>query len=246
MKVFIFESDPTEAQYLQKMIADILDNKADVVLNPAPGAFVPTGKDMENALVLLDTRYKIPGGSFLTLARKIRETNEFCHICFMAPSPGDVGFCYKKLVRPSGFLLKPVEKQELRELISEIKRYEALRRTASGNPQLFLKTRGRSLVLRVSNVLYFTSLGKKILCYTVKEGELSFYGSLKNLESQYCRYFIRCHSGFLVNRQYIVSFSKKTLSLKLLGCEQEIPVSKSHCRDIEEFIRQGIDDPVLR
>ena len=35
-------------------------------LNPAPGAFVPTGKDMENALVLLDTRYKIPGGSFLT------------------------------------------------------------------------------------------------------------------------------------------------------------------------------------
>ena len=25
MKVFIFESDPTEAQYLQKMIADILE-----------------------------------------------------------------------------------------------------------------------------------------------------------------------------------------------------------------------------
>lgn len=235
MKIVIFESDAVHAAHIMHILC-LSDEKPEIVLNPSVRAQLGSGDDLDKTLFLVDTRYKAVGENFLTLARKIRENSEICHICFMSPSPGDIGFCYKKLVRPSAFLLKPVDSLDLRALISEINSYCAVKKSNSDDPQILLKTRDSRLLLHISSILYFTTLEKKVLCYTQSNGSISFYGTLASLESRYKDYFLRCHSGFLVNRQKINNFSKSAMTLKIHGTETEIPVSKSRVRAVESFI----------
>jgi len=208
-------------------------------LNPPPGKVTSGTENIDDALFLLDTRCKVSGGNFLTLARKIREQSSACHICFMASSTADMSLCYKHLVRPSAFFLKPVDAMELRSLISEIEGFENSRRLQKGDAQILLKTRGNKRTVKASSVLYFTSYDKKVLCCTEKGDKIDFYDSLANLEERYKNFFLRCHSGFLVNKKRITGFSKKGMSLLLTGLSGavlEIPVSKSRCREVETFV----------
>ncbi len=239
MRVFIFENDASHAEHLIKLLGGFADGKNELVLNPPISRFSCGAENFDDAVFLVDTRFKIPGGNFLTLARRIRENSGMCHICFMSPSPGDIGFCYKKLVRPSAFLLKPVDGGELRSLLSDIDNFERTYRMQPDDLQILLKTRGIRKVVWASNVIYFTSYDKKVLCYTESEEKIAFYDSLGSIENLYRRFFLRCHSGFLVNRKRIVGFSKKRMVLSLSGISGEvleIPVSKSRCREVEMYV----------
>lgn len=208
MKVIVFDNDPQQSAQFEKTLYAILGDSLQIFKNPSPSWIFNCYDEYENALFFIDTRYKVTGGNFLTLARRIRENSEKCHICFLASTTADVVFCYRKLVRPSGFLLKPVDETELRLLISDIVRFENVRRSLPDDPQILLKTRGTRTMLRASNILYFTAMDKKVVCCTEKDGEISFYGSLGTLEKRYRDFFLRCHSGFLVNRHRIDAFLK--------------------------------------
>ena len=63
-----------------------------------------------------------------------------------------------------------------------------------------------------------------------------FYNTIGNLEKQYCDDFIRCHSGFLVNRQYIKGIRKGEIELN--GCEETVPVSKKYRTVINQLINE--------
>ncbi len=148
MKVIVFDNDSLQVSQFEKLLYGILGDSMQLYKNPSLNWIVGCYDEYENALFFIDTRYKVSGGNFLTLARRIRENSEKCHICFLAPSTADIAFCYKKLVRPSGFLLKPVDENELRLLISDIIRFENARRSLPDDPQILLKTRGaRSMVV---------------------------------------------------------------------------------------------------
>ncbi len=245
MKVIVFDNDSLQVSQFEKLLYGILGDSMQLYKNPSLNWIVGCYDEYENALFFIDTRYKVSGGNFLTLARRIRENSEKCHICFLAPSTADIAFCYKKLVRPSGFLLKPVDENELRLLISDIIRFENARRSLPDDPQILLKTRGARSMVRASNVLYFTAMEKKVVCCTEKDGELSFYGSLGTLEKRYREFFLRCHSGFLVNRRRIDGFIKSKMCLHLRGCELEIPVSKSRCREVETYVECSSEDVIV-
>ena len=242
MKIIVFDNDSVYVTQFERMLGLVLGENVQIVKNPSLNWIIGGMEPFDDTVFFIDTRYKTAGGNFLTLARRIRENSEACHICFLAPSPADIAFCYKKLVRPSGFLLKPVDESELRALLSDITRFEAARRSLPDDPQILLKTRGARTVVRASNILYFTALEKKVVCCTEKEGEIAFYGSLGTLEKRYRDFFLRCHSGFLVNRHRIEAFFKTKMCLRLCGSELEIPVSKSRCREVETYVECAAEE----
>lgn len=248
MKIYIYESDMPHGAYLQRMLSAMTDIACDVKINPNLNSVYFSLAEHDAVLFLIDTRTKVAGGNFLTLARKFRENSEACHICFMSQSAADIGFCYKKLVRPSGFLLKPVEKSDLQMLIRDIALYEnnkKLHKDKFGeNPQMVLNEKGEKHIVKISDILYFTAFDKKINCYT-KGRVITFYGSLKTLETQYNKFFLRCHSGFLINRKRIIGFSKKKMTVTISDASEneiEISVSKSRCRDVEEYLKAELEN----
>lgn len=237
MKIIIFESDTAHLQHLVNMLSRFLPS-TEITVNPPSPFLLPTAENRDSLLIFLDTRYKPAEGNFLTLARKIREIDEACHICFTSLSLGDIGFCYKRLVKPSAFLLKPIEEAELGALISEIRSYESRHKRQPGEKSFSVQTREKKYVVAISDVLYFTAIGKKIQCCTETSEDFIFYGSLSKLEAAYPAFFLRCHSGFLVNMQRIECYVKSRMILKIRGSNNEIPVSKSRIKAVEAYIDQ--------
>ena len=168
MKIIVFDNDSVYVTQFERMLGLVLGENVQIVKNPSLNWIIGGMEPFDDTVFFIDTRYKTAGGNFLTLA------SEACHICFLAPSPADIAFCYKKLVRPSGFLLKPVDESELRALLSDITRFEATRRSLPDDPQILLKTRGARTVVRASNILYFTALEKKSFAVPKKREKSRF------------------------------------------------------------------------
>lgn len=237
MNIVIFDSEPKHAEYMKQVLARITGEELQIQCNPALQAAISLAEDKDGTtLFFIDTRLKPAGGNFLMLARKLRECSDTCHICFTSPSLGDMAYCYKKLVRPSGFFIKPADEEELGILISEIKAFEGQKRSTRDEERIVLKNRGVQKILRMNDVLYFTSVDKKIFCHTVDEEEICFYGALGKIEEEYGEYLLRCHSGFLVNRKRIEGFSKNSMSIRIRGTKEDVPVSKSRCKSVEAFV----------
>ncbi len=238
MKIVVYDNDTAGVNALEKMLKNILGERAEIVRNPPPTRVLSDKGGYDRALFLIDTRYTVTGGNFLTLARHIRECSETCHIAFTSMFTTDMAFCYKKLVRPSAFFLKPVDESELREFVTDIENFEKARRSQLTEPQIVLESHGTKTVVRISDILYFTAQAKKLLCYTESNGEVpyTFYGTLSALEKTYREYFIRCHSGFLVNCQRIEQFNKTAMTLHVRGTNEKISVSKSRLREVESFV----------
>ena len=86
-------------------------------------------------------------------------------------------------------------------------------------------------------ILYFEARDKKIALRMQAE-ELSFNGTLSQLEQELPPEFIRCHKSFLVNRRHIVSVDRSNSSL-ILDNRMELPISRSYKKAFWEVFQNG-------
>ena len=239
MKTLIFDNDMKCAEQLRDVLDALCPGENASRINVTSAEFLSITETGESVVVFIDTKFRLAGSNFLRFARRLRDINETCHICFISDCPSDVAFCCKKLIRPSGFFLKPVEEDELNSFMAEVELYERDRKPNVSMPDIVVKDKGVTKLLRVGEILYFTAVNKKIFCYTVNE-EFSFYGTLGKIEKDYGKHLLRCHNGFLVNKNKIESVSKSSMILKVRGSNAEIPVSKSRWKDVEMFLNSEI------
>ena len=237
MTICLLEKDETQCLRLKKMLAGLLCERDRLLVDPSLAVIRENERRGDGTVVLMSTRYPVKDGNFLLLARKIREIDEKSHICFMSPSPEDVGFILGKLVRPSAFLLSPVEERDLRQLLSDVDNYEKNRRRQEEERVIVVRTSAIIHRFRVQDVLFFTTAEKKIVCHAGNGEQVSFYGTLSKIEADYPDILLRCHSGFLVNRGKIRDFDGARSVLRLQTGE-EIPVSKRHVREVLAEVSQ--------
>ncbi len=241
MKIVVYESDAKACAKLDRLLKQILGEQTEILHNMPVLRLFGAGEDFDNALFIVDTSYKVADSNFLLLARHIREYSDTCHIVFTSSCPSDIVFCCKELVRPSGFFLKPIKETELRQFLMELERFELARKTVPEDVKILLRTRGELTIVCASEVLFFTASDKKVICYTDKGDKHMFYGSLGTLEKDYRDSFLRCHSGFLVNRYRIERFNKTTMTLHIRGTNETVPVSKSRMRTVESYVENCLN-----
>ena len=99
--------------------------------------------------------------------------------------------------------------------------------------RISVRAGGEQFSFSTDEIMYFTTIGKKLALKTSDCQTVEFYGTLKDIESKYSEYFLRCHSGFLVNKKYIRRFSKS--SIKLKNSAEELPVSKKYVKNVTNF-----------
>ena len=148
---------------------------------------------------------------------------------FMSLYPEDMPLCFKNLIRPSGFLLKPIAPPEISELLHSISQHE--RKTAKTNI-IHISTREYKYNIEINKILYLSTVGKKLYVKMTNGEKLEFYGTLSALEKEYDN-FVRCHSGFLVNKLYIKGIKRG--EVELVGCSETLPVSKKYKSVIENI-----------
>ena len=236
MNVFFFDDDENNIKTIKTIGQKMSARNVVFNINVTFSDLVSATQCDNETIVFIDTRLTEPDGGF-ALAKLIRGYSSGCHIIFMSSHIEDIGFCLQNLLRPTAFLLKPLNKAEVIEIINEISE-ENKRQKNKSNEKLFISTHEIKKTIKTDNVLYFTTSGKKILCKMTDGENIEFYSTIKELENKYSDSFIRCHSGYLVNKNMIAEFSKGMLVIK--NNRETLPVSKKYKSGVMSFLKNPV------
>ncbi len=232
MYIYFLDSDSESLDTIHALAPYLQALDCTPVINLPPVELLETLPSQSRFLVFLDTRYN---GTGFALAEAIRKAAPLCHIVFLSAYAEDMSFCFRNLIRPSGFLLKPVESEEIQHIVRAVLRQDTADEEGRAE-KICLSAQDFKRTVEISNILYFSTLGKKLICRTVDGETIAFYGTLKALEKRYAGNFIRCHSGFLANRDLVLGIKKGMLQLK--KCSESLPVSKKYRPFIAAFLQR--------
>lgn len=127
--------------------------------------------------------------------------------------------------RPIKLLIKPITENDISDIfsvLSKIRRNKAdCFKLKNGNDIKFILYK---------DILYFASIGRKILVITNK-GKYSCYGKIMELND--IAGFIKVHKSFLINLNYIKEYNYKTLKMEN---NDEIPISQSLRPSVKSII----------
>lgn len=117
----------------------------------------------------------------------------------------------------SGLLLKPVDPLKLRQALRR-----SQRTIPKGKRSLVIEQANRIWDLPLEDVLLFEKQLRKIRVITQNE-EIDVYGRFSDFQPQLDGRFIQCHASYLVNMDYVESFSRDEF---LFPDGRKIPVSR--------------------
>lgn len=147
---------------------------------------------MDIQLVFLDIYME--GIDGIETARRLRSTGYREAIVFLTTTQDFAIEGYE--VEAEGYLLKPLEKMKLRQLLCRLfKREEPIMVT--------LRQGSRVYTFSPSEIVYIESNRNRLTIHTVKE-TIYYYGKLDEMEEKLPeKSFLRCHQSFLVNMDRI-------------------------------------------
>lgn len=157
-------------------------------------------------------------------AHKVKQLDKEAKIIYMTGyAERYVQQIFLKSANISGFLMKPVEENFLRENLKKIKDEEQ----EAEKKSLLIKYKGAMLSFSFDDIFYLESIGHVITIHT-KTGKQSCYDRLEKLFERLPRYFIQCHKSYVVNMKEIQRIEKGKV---MMTDNTEIPISKSRYGD---------------
>ena len=141
------------------------------------------------------------------LARRIRKHNKFTHIVFIAPGYQYLPACLTDLIRPSQYLIAPINNQEIFTLLSNIYNDSLV-------DMLKVRVGGYYYYIRISKILYIEKDGKKAIFFS-DTSKIETYATLQEIYQKCEGEMLYANKGQLVNSRHIVKVEngKKLLHL---------------------------------
>lgn len=178
-------------------------------------------------LLFLDIN--MPYATGLETAEYIRKHSVDVDIIFITVAKEHVfdGYTYQAF----SYLLKPIDKERLSD---EMSRYITIRNTSSQCLHVMIDRRKEQIFL--DRVKYFVCSGRKIyICQRGEKEKLSFYAKVSELEEMLPKNdFIRCHQSYLVNKNYIQSYTRTELEIG----DEMIPISRRYTEEVRRLLEK--------
>ena len=111
------------------------------------------------------------------------------------------------------YLVMPLSKQDVIRIIFL---YVTLGQEAHRQEHVVVKEKKGVSYIPTSDILYMTSLNRKVQIVTIESTHVMPYVALEDIGRQYGKYFVRCHRSMLVNRIWIerINYSQGYLIVK--------------------------------
>ncbi len=177
---------------------------------------------MENQvdIIILDVQMNPMNG--IEVAGKIREMNQQVIIIFVTNYMDSIFEGYK--VRAFRYILKENMNRELSTAIED-----ALKELEDDKKYFQYSSKGKTMKIFYSNIMYFESRARVIDIHTVRSVEF-FYGKINAIEETLKEDFLRCHQSYIVNLKYIAGLEGNYL---LLTTGEKIPISESRKSEVK-------------
>lgn len=201
LQVAICEEDTVLGKKLTKLVERTLTER--VELYSSEMELLKSAKKPE--ILILDLDFREADG--MERARKIRNHSDAAIILLSA---GQEHVLDAFDVEAFHYLLKPIDEQKFEEVL---RRAAQERQAEKDKEPLIIRVNRTCHKIEKKRILYAENMARKIVLHQ-KEGEISYYARMEELEQELGTQFFRCHRGYLVNLAAVKNFDAGTITLK--------------------------------
>ncbi|MCL2199816.1 MAG: LytTR family DNA-binding domain-containing protein [Defluviitaleaceae bacterium] len=186
---------------------------------------------LEMDLIFLEIPFARLSG--IEIARRIREADEHVSIIFLTTMLSHVLEAYD--VRADNYLLKPLRYTRF------LKEAEAARARRGQNRFLIENNDDGVYKIYTKTIRYIETDGRKTKIHSASDTCISYKTMKAHAEVLFEPYFVRCHTGFIVN---LLFFEKLEQNDLLLITGEKIPVSRQRKREVLNRIKSLYENEV--
>lgn len=160
---------------------------------------------------------KMNGMNGMELAERLRRRDRDVTIVFLTALEEYVYRAFD--VGAFHYLLKPVDTVKFYEVLEKAVaerqriRESALLREEHAEASLTIKNKARTEKVYLSEIVYLEVFNRKVTLHKM-QGEIEFYGRLKELEQRLSADFVRCHRSYVVNLRYVRRYNGAEIILE--------------------------------
>lgn len=170
----------------------------------------------------------MPGFSGMDCAREIRQMDRNTKIIFLTSSPEYALESYE--VKASDYILKPVRKEILYDVLSDIITQLSIRE----GPSIVVRSEQGIQKIILSNLIYVEAMGKKTVYHLFPDRMITcrekFAHVCDNLCQEGC--FLQSHRSYLLNMNYIDRISGNDI---ILSTGDTIPIAQGRAKEIRQI-----------
>lgn len=165
--------------------------------------------------------------------RSLNKTDRH-YIVLMGETPVELMQAVSPSFRPSGLLMKPVEKEALEQLLREF--ILTGKEEKEEDSSFLFQVHSQEYRISRRDILYFESRNKKIYVRTDHQ-EFSFYDTLDQLGERLGEDFMRVHKSFLVNlsRVSMIHFANRTIHFP---DDTYVPLSRTYKAELSRIWKE--------
>lgn len=232
MNYLICDDEPKAAESLKQKILSI-EPDAKISCYTTPEALMFNIEDMRGEIDGVFMDIKLGGANGIRGAEKLLTQRPEIGLVYITGYPAEYVqdlYCVDDSAMPAAVLVKPIETRYLKNALEKL-------REKGARPELFqIKSGGTISYINLSELLYITSIKRKLLITTVS-GNYEIYGKISDMLGKLPGYFVRCHKSCIVNVRQI---SKVTGWINLeMSDGSVIPISRTYKDDIKAAVTLG-------
>lgn len=225
VEIALFDTEPEEQFQLDDMLSAIMFSRDDfnITFYSSYTLFATDIAQGRRHFDILFVNVSTPDNAGLLAAESARRFSRTIEIVLIAADYNLLRLGYR--VKAINYILKPYNKTQLVETIDryyEFFEYEHYFSFKSGSVLEKIK---------IDNIIYMFSNGRKLVIVAHGNKEYEFYGKLDTVEEMLSpKGFVRAHQSYLVNFRSVRGIGKEKLHLEN---EDEIPVSRNRMDEIK-------------
>lgn len=155
----------------------------------------------------------------IEFGKQVRSISRNCHLVFVTQQSQSMLLVLNKMLRPSGFYIKPLPESEFEMLIADI--YRDYLNTLPKLDSFYVNIGTTVYRISFDSILYFEAYDKKIYIYTENQ-RIGYYDSLSNIERKLGEEFIRCNKSFILNKNKVKYVS---ITDMMIGMENDAKIN---------------------
>ena len=227
MNILICDDANEDALQLKSIIERIRKNAHISIFNNAQDtlAFITEGNSPD--ICFLDIL--MPEIDGIILAREMKEKGYTGHIVFFTNTNDYAAESYK--VKASSYLLKPPDKKEVENLISELENKLAI----SDTNGVLIKSKNETMFVMFKNISHVEVIGHKVYYRLINGEEIienaRFFDIASNLLSD--KRFAQCHRSFVVNMDDVYKIQN---SFAVMKTRKKVPISRNYTDFSDRYV----------
>jgi two-component system response regulator AlgR len=240
MKVLIVDDEKLARDRITRMLGDV--DGYDVVGEAGHGMeAIEECQRVQPDVVLLDIR--MPGMDGLEAARHLMEMEEPPAVVFCTAYEEHAIEAFN--VQAVGYLLKPVRREDLVNVLRSAKRANKAQLAAlmeqDGDRRSHISARTRRGIelIPIEDVRFFQA-DQKYVTVRHGDGELLIDETLRELEDEFGERFVRVHRNALVASRFIEGLERDEnghFQIRMRGVDERVDISRRHLSSVRKYIQ---------